>query len=195
MFINFWRRDTRNGFTLVELLIVIVVIAIIATISVMSYKGTVARASNTRTVTIVNHYYKSIQLYKSLTGAYPMSPGEGSAQVTLVCLGLGYKNGKCGIISDTQVRQSKTFMDDLQAKSGYDLSAIVNDRYGAVGGESFTGAMYGIDVVASGHTSTGRGRVIEWIMEGTNQNCGIAGSWAYNSASGNTACELNFEDY
>jgi hypothetical protein len=36
--------------------------------------------------------------------------------------------------------------------------------------------------------------MIEWFLEGENQNCGLTKTWAYHSANGKTACELDLEE-
>ena len=182
----------NKGFTIVEIIVVVVVIAILAAITVVSYRNMQQRANNTKTIANIQQYVKAINTYKVFTGSYPKVPGEAPGTVTLTCLGLGYPSGQCGVISGSQVTESSVFMADLQQKSGVNLSAIVNNRSGAVGGESFTGAVYGIDLSAT--SPSGYGRVIDWIMEGPNQKCGLEGSWAYSSKNGNTACEISIED-
>lgn len=47
----------REGFTIVELLIVIVVIAILAAISIVSYTGIQQRANNTVTIEATGQLY------------------------------------------------------------------------------------------------------------------------------------------
>lgn len=187
--------SSRTGFTIVELLIVVVVLAILAALSVVIFKDTNRRTSNARTISNVETYHKAIMLYRLQHGKYPTAPGEGTATVTMTCLGLGYPDGTCGIITGTTVYESASFMNDLSSKSGSGVAAIVNDRVGPVGNESFTGAAYGIDTTDPAHSSTGRARMIEWFLAGTNQDCVLPGSWAYNTSHGNTACELDIEEY
>lgn len=66
-----WAKQ-RNGFTIVELLIVIVVIAILAAISIVAYNGIQTRAENTKTVQGVSQYVKAILSYSSIKGNYPI---------------------------------------------------------------------------------------------------------------------------
>ena len=185
----------KRGFTIVELVIIIFVIAILAVIAFVSYRGIKARSDNARTVSNIQQYYNAIELYRARTGAYPKVPGEGNGTVTMVCLGTGYPGGKCGKITGTNIFESATFMKELQDGSGTDISAIVNNQFGAVSNENFTGAAYGIDLTDNHHSSTGRARMIEWFLAGDDQDCKIPKAWNYASDGGNTACELDFEDF
>lgn len=185
----------KSGFTLVELLIVIVIIAILAVLSLVAYNGITNRANNTVTISNVSEYANAIELYNSLQGYYPPAPGEGDSTVAMTCLGLGYTGGSCGKITGTDIYESDSFMKDLAAGSDTDISDIVNSQFGNVGNESFVGAAYGIDTTDADHSSTGRARMIEWFLRGKNQNCTLPNSWAYNTSDGNTACELDLEEY
>ena len=66
------RLNKQQGFTIVELLIVIVVIAILAAISIVAYNGIQNRAKNNKTITAVASWAKAIQLYKVDNGTYPL---------------------------------------------------------------------------------------------------------------------------
>lgn len=66
-------RRTANGFTLVELLIVIVVIAILAAVSVVAYNGTQDRANFSVMRADIASIQKAIEMYKSIHGTYPNS--------------------------------------------------------------------------------------------------------------------------
>lgn len=77
--LNMKKRQT-NGFTIVELLIVIVVIAILAAISVVAYNGIQTRARNAQTGAAGNAYLKGFALYLAANNSYP-------AVSTYHCLG------------------------------------------------------------------------------------------------------------
>lgn len=64
-------RKINDGFTIVELLIVIVVIGILASISIVSYNGVTTRAEATKTISAVGAYRDALQLYKLDNGTYP----------------------------------------------------------------------------------------------------------------------------
>ncbi len=69
--------QTKRGFTIVELLIVIVVIAILAAITIVAYNGIQNRAKNTQVVSAVNSYVKSIRAYYATNNnTVPMPNGN-----------------------------------------------------------------------------------------------------------------------
>lgn len=79
--------QNKNGFTIVELLIVIVVIGILAAITIVAYNGIQQRAANNRTVTAANSWVKALKLYKADNGRWPAG---------WVCLGENYLYGVSG---------------------------------------------------------------------------------------------------
>jgi len=66
--------QSQNGFTIVELLIVVVVIAILAAITIVSYNGITSRANASAAKTAAVSVQKKAELYASdgPTGQYPM---------------------------------------------------------------------------------------------------------------------------
>jgi len=71
---EFKMNDTKrsNGFTIVELLIVIVVIAILAAITIVAYNGIQNRAKNTQQISAMSTYVKGLGLYAaSNNNQYP----------------------------------------------------------------------------------------------------------------------------
>lgn len=76
----------QNGFTIVELLVVIVVIAILAAIVIVSYNGIQANARNAQTSSAVESYEKALEVYMQENGSYPSNSG---------CLGTDYPGGYC----------------------------------------------------------------------------------------------------
>jgi len=67
-------KKTINGFTIVELLIVIVVIAILAAISVIAYNGIQSRARDNDRINDMNVIKKSLALFYIDNGYYPARP-------------------------------------------------------------------------------------------------------------------------
>jgi prepilin-type N-terminal cleavage/methylation domain-containing protein len=78
-----------NGFTIVELLVVIVVIAILASITVVAYSGAQVRANNSSRLSEYNAWRKAFELYKVANGTYPAMADGG------YCLGTNFPGGKC----------------------------------------------------------------------------------------------------
>lgn len=64
-------RRTRNGFTIVELLIVIVVIGILAAITIVGYTGIAQRATNTKTLVLVSGWERIIRSYQATKSFLP----------------------------------------------------------------------------------------------------------------------------
>jgi len=71
----------KNGFTIVELLIVVVVIGILAAITIVAYNGIQQRAQTSAAAAFANAALKSISAYKAAEGIYPGTTG---------CIGTGY---------------------------------------------------------------------------------------------------------
>lgn len=71
-------NDSRRGFTIVELLIVIVVIAILAAITIVAYNGIQARATFSTYKSDITSINKAILMYYADNGAYPGHLASGS---------------------------------------------------------------------------------------------------------------------
>lgn len=66
----------KNGFTIVELLIVIVVIGILAAITIVSFNGVTAKANDTAVKSDLANISKKSQAYAALNGHYPNSVSD-----------------------------------------------------------------------------------------------------------------------
>lgn len=65
------RGQTKTGFTIVELLIVIVIIGILAVITVVAYRGTKERAHMSQRASDVASIQKALELHRTTYGFYP----------------------------------------------------------------------------------------------------------------------------
>ncbi len=83
------RWGNKQGFTIVELLIVIVIIAILASITIVAYNGVQQRARNSQILSGVEAYKKALMEYATDNGSYPSASGG------RVCLGANYAGGQC----------------------------------------------------------------------------------------------------
>ena len=70
---NIKLNNTKSGFTIVELLIVVVVIAILAAITIVSYNGITTRANASAAKATASTWQKKIELYQAETSSYPYS--------------------------------------------------------------------------------------------------------------------------
>jgi len=69
-------KTKSQGFTIVELLIVVVVIAILAAITIVSYNGITNRANASSAKSTASSMQKKIELYQADKGRYPISLAE-----------------------------------------------------------------------------------------------------------------------
>lgn len=65
----------KNGFTIVELLIVIVVIGILAAITIVAFNGVQNRANDSRRFSDIQSIQEAIEAYKIANGNYPAVTG------------------------------------------------------------------------------------------------------------------------
>ncbi len=71
---SFTDIKTKNqGFTIVELLIVVVVIAILAAITIVSYNGITSRANQSASKSAAATLQKKVELYFAEAGNYPIA--------------------------------------------------------------------------------------------------------------------------
>ena len=77
---NSTHKSSRNGFTIVELLIVIVVIGILAAITVIAYNGIQGRAKYSLMQSDLKSITKALELYKVDNGNYPNTIGQSGCQ-------------------------------------------------------------------------------------------------------------------
>lgn len=141
-------KKNTNGFTIVELLIVIVVIAILATISIVAYQGIQQRANNSKTLSAVNAYIKALQMYKVDNGQYPP---------TTSCLGLGYADNLCqsGAAGSVGVNNGNLNTTHLSPYLGAVLPSPATNRGNWHIDTELGGAIYVWNAVAYGGTNNG----------------------------------------
>ena len=78
------KTQAQNGFTIVELLIVVVVIAILAAITIVSYNGITSRANTSSAQATASSLQKKIELFAAdgPTGQYPKVPADLTSAAT-----------------------------------------------------------------------------------------------------------------
>lgn len=68
-------KYSKNGFTLVELLVVITVIAVLATVGVVTYSGVQRTARDSRRMEDLREAQKALEQYYATNGSYPIQGG------------------------------------------------------------------------------------------------------------------------
>lgn len=82
-------KHHNQGFTIVELLVVIVVIGILATISVVTFNGVRDRANVARKEADINNIVKSAEIYRTANQGFPDSDDPSFANELNVGSGIG----------------------------------------------------------------------------------------------------------
>lgn len=94
---NPWAKN-KQGFTIVELLIVIVVIAILAAITIVSYTGIQRQAQISGVQSGLSNFGKKMELYKVENGTY-LKAGENDAWKAMI-------EETLGVLSDAGVNNA-----------------------------------------------------------------------------------------
>lgn len=182
----------HQGFTIVELAVVIVVIAILATLTVVTYQSATKDAYNAQIIAGVRSHYDAIKAYRLTKGEYPYTQREADDEyIAMTCLGTGYEDQHCGAITGVEVYEDSLFNTQMKSFLKTTLNPI-SDTSLPVPGESYVGAAYGLDETS--RSSTNYGRVIEYALHGDDVDCGIAEAWEYSVSSQATACEIFIEE-
>ena len=147
-----------QGFTIVELLIVIVVIAILAAISIAAYTNIQQRAKNTTIINAASQSLKMIEAYVAEYGVYPGTESPLNACLTA-------QSGCTGSTGNT-ISTNSTLSTEL-AKVGTLPQSVPNS------GENRNGVLYQYhsDYFVDGESQP---VVVLYWLEGENKNCGLA---------------------
>ncbi len=144
--------NTPQGFTIVELLIVIVVIAILAAISVVAYNGVQERAKNVAMTSAAGQTKKLLDLYVAANGALPAT---GTMCATV--------DNKCSVWSTNSpyTTNNATFITMLRTVGEPLASAPASGHINQ--------ANYGIR-----YDNNGTQRMLIWSLQGESQNCDLS---------------------
>lgn len=102
---KFFKRNTVQGFTLLELIIVVAIVALLAVVVLVSLGDSRKEARNTQILTQMTEYQKAIELAGAANaGSYPSANGNPSQiyRYRKLCIGDGAVGNCLGSITYTQ---------------------------------------------------------------------------------------------
>lgn len=183
-----------NGFTIVELLIVIVVISVLAAVTVVAYNGVQLRAYATKAASARSVYIRALKMYKTDNGKYPAVP----TPLQTVCLGTaadypasaGFASGQCRYSDYTSVNMSYDSGVTNALKQYATLPSLnwpaATEFYSGSGTDYYRGIFYVPD------NAPGTGAYIWYYLPGST-TCGTDGYGGYNATTGETQCTVRLD--
>lgn len=161
----------KQGFTIVELLIVIVVIAILAAITIVAYNGIQQRARNAQRIAAAQQWQKLVKLYTVQNATYPVGAGGH------YCLGSGYvtnwdANPDEDCLYQTSIKHTNTAINTAFATIG----SLPNYPVDPVDSKGANGLVSGISIRRSDTLDPTGANIpnyptLWYFLEGANQDC------------------------
>ncbi len=87
-------NQRRNGFTLIELIVVIMVLGILTSITVVAFNGVQQRTRDTARLAELTQVDKMLESYKAMNRRYPLTTAD-MVPNNLYCVGTGFPGGRC----------------------------------------------------------------------------------------------------
>ena len=100
-------KITKQGFTLLELLIVVLIIGILAAVALPQYRRAVAKAQLAQLLDITKSFTTSLRGYYLANGSFPPSTVNGKNGINLLDISINDKNTQCRI---TGTQDSLTYL-------------------------------------------------------------------------------------
>ena len=171
----------QRGLTLMELIIVIAIVGLLAAIALATLGRSQEQSRNAARVSQIQEYIKAFNLSYSTIGEYP-TWGSGSTG-SIICLG-HYDDGRCWQtnINPEGSAAERSAISDAIVPTYMPLIPTVEAT--VFGGESGSPTYEGMTYQ---HTDYGRGFVIQYFMEGEDQNCQLSNTSSSN-VGGDTLC-------
>ncbi len=183
MLMNLWASRSQ-GFTIVELLIVIVVIAILAAISIVAYNGIQTRTENTKTVQAVSQYIKLIKSFSAINSVYPSDPAY-------PCLGTAGTN--CARVSgSTTCATSGDGLAGTTANFTNQINQVLSGSEPQLSSQQITGCTSNLYSGGYYRSTDGRNAYIVYYLRGDATCSANAGSIGRSQGGDMTRCQTNF---
>jgi len=140
------QRNTKNAFTLVELMAVLVIIGLLAAIAMKNLIGTTDKAAVTTTKTNLSILHEAVLMFKLDTGRYPAEELGLLELVEEPTDVEGWQPG--GYLKTTEIpldAWNYEFIYQLNPESGKPFVIISYGADGEEGGEGYDADMYSTD--------------------------------------------------
>jgi len=158
-FINKFKKgpalSRAEGFTIIELIVVIAIIAVLAGIVLVNVQGYVKKAQNAKVLADLESYVKALELAYAQNGSYPSS---GNAEV---CLGQ-YQSGACWNGTVAVLNSLNSALSPFLPGPPGNENKVCNSF-----GNCFNGYKYLNDSLYSKIIR------ITYLLAGTDQSCGV----------------------
>ena len=166
-----------QGFTIVELLIVIVVIAILAAISIAAYTNIQQRAKNTAIINAASQSLKMIEAYIAANGTYPT---KGNACITV--------DSGCRKVADGDaVISADSTFNTRMATIGTLPKSIPTE------GNRWHGITYSYKATATFNGESQPARLVYYLF-GRSQQCGVSGVMVVVSANAQKSSTTGYSE-
>jgi len=177
------KKNINQGFTLLELMIVVTIIGLISAVVLLSLNSSREGGRNAARVSQIKEYIKAFELYRSDTGRYPT--WGNSITATARCL-TDHSDNNCWQLNASNVGNRLEHSLLFTAISPY-LKKIPEGeseifRYQ---GRNYEGMIYQF-------FNYGQSYQIQYFMEGENQDCKLPGAIAASSPNEDTLCTFRF---
>jgi prepilin-type N-terminal cleavage/methylation domain-containing protein len=158
-----------NGFTIVELLIVIVVIAILAAITIVAYNGIQQRANNSARISNASNAVKLISVYITAYGKYPSSGAYIDS-----CIGNGFasNNTQCWDLTDGSPTARDATLNDTELVKVGSLPKNTTPPV-QISAWQALGPVYSYDPARTVN-GVASPLLVRYFLDGANQECNLS---------------------
>jgi prepilin-type N-terminal cleavage/methylation domain-containing protein len=166
------KMQTKKGFTLIEILVVVSIISLLAAVVVSGLTDARSGAKNSKRNEIARQYVISLGLYQSEYGQYPEKCSDCGDNTQRICLGSGYPGGVCYVLGDhSQNNTINTKIAEFIPGTPASLDTTIADNH------SFVGISYKcVDTNCLDYE-------ISWILEGSGSDAQCFGGATKQSAN------------